>query len=272
MSEGKFPNIAAGVSSILAGFKLATIVVSIFGIGSIAKWVIEEWYPFTRWVWDVLSENFNFPHFDDLTKDSLTALVFFMPLGISAVVKGYFGAKEDYTLAIRILSFFLSLIFLYLICKDVILFTLDATSIKNKSEFEILKLYRAMIALIITVLAFFTLKLVAKKIISEKIQNKFKDLMEKTIQNRWTLIILFSFQITFVLFTLYQTAEKNGKSDQIIIPSGVLIAILICIYFANTFNPKQLFSATGAALSFIFASALFEAVIFLKGFIDSAPT
>ena len=36
------------LSSILAGFKLALIVISYFGLGSVAKWVISHWYPFTR--------------------------------------------------------------------------------------------------------------------------------------------------------------------------------------------------------------------------------
>ena len=65
------------LTPILAGFKLAVIVIGYFGFGSFAKWVISYWYPFTRLVWDTIMNTFSLLILPILVKVSLTALVFF---------------------------------------------------------------------------------------------------------------------------------------------------------------------------------------------------
>ncbi len=68
------------VGPVLAGFQIAVSIVGFFGIGAVAKWVIENWLPFTRWVW---SEMFSFLHLPNISieeKDSLTTLAFFAPM------------------------------------------------------------------------------------------------------------------------------------------------------------------------------------------------
>ena len=47
-------NFLKEIGPIIAGFQLATYVVSFFGIGAFATWVLERWLPFTRWVWDTI--------------------------------------------------------------------------------------------------------------------------------------------------------------------------------------------------------------------------
>ena len=106
------------LSPILAGFKLALIVIGWFGLGSVASWVIERWYPFTRWVWDQMTEFFLWPTLPIVVKDSLTALVFFLPLGIGAIFQA--RHKDESRFRQRLLGTFFGCFFLVLICRDVL--------------------------------------------------------------------------------------------------------------------------------------------------------
>ncbi|OOE86853.1 hypothetical protein BZG73_03155, partial [Salinivibrio siamensis] len=130
-------SVLAELSPILAGFKLAVIVIGYFGFGSVAKWIISYWYPFTRWVWNQVAIVLYLPEFPLIVKDSLTALVFFMPLGITAIsqrIRGVEKSEEKH----RVSSALFGFLFLILICKDVITSILDSlsTSIQefNSSE------------------------------------------------------------------------------------------------------------------------------------------
>lgn len=107
------------LSPILAGFKLAVIVIGYFGLGSVAKWVISYWYPFTRWVWDSVANLLYLPIFPVIVKDSLTALIFFLPLGGAALwrkVAGRTGEGDSH----RVLGAAFGSLFLIIICKDVL--------------------------------------------------------------------------------------------------------------------------------------------------------
>ncbi len=118
------------LSPILAGFKLALIVTGWFGLGSVAQWVITRWYPFTRWVWDQVTAYFEFPELPVVVKDSLTALVFFLPLGIGALLSRNNNMTAGSILRHRLLAAFFGVLFLGLICKDV--FTSIAEAIANQ--------------------------------------------------------------------------------------------------------------------------------------------
>jgi hypothetical protein len=107
------------LSPILAGFKLALILISWFGLGSVASWVISYWYPFTRRVWDLVCDYLSIPVFSDLVKDSLTALVFFLPIGVSSISCRH--SLDGGSLKIRFLGAFFGFFLLFVICRDVFL-------------------------------------------------------------------------------------------------------------------------------------------------------
>lgn len=108
------------LSPILAGFKLAIIVISYFGVGSLAKWCIEHWYPFTRKMWDALAFSLSFPEFSIPVKDSLTALIFFLPLGITAVHQIFYPSNESTSNSYRAFAGLLGVVFFFIVTKDVI--------------------------------------------------------------------------------------------------------------------------------------------------------
>lgn len=108
------------LSALLAGFKLALIVIGWFGAGSVAKWVLEHWYPFTRWVWDVFAIALSFPQLPIAIKDSLTALVFFMPLGVTALLWPSNSQIGNTSVWIRLIAIVLGLILLLVVSKDAI--------------------------------------------------------------------------------------------------------------------------------------------------------
>lgn len=73
---------------ILASFHVATYIVGFFSVGAVARWIIEQWFPFTRWVWTelhaILATYVEIPELNIIEKDALTTAVFFAPLGLYA--------------------------------------------------------------------------------------------------------------------------------------------------------------------------------------------
>lgn len=113
-------SVARELSPILAGFKLAVIVIGYFGFGSLAKWIIQFWYPFTRWVWDQITFNLSLPNLPNTVKDSLTAFVFFLPLGVTALLNLKNGNAELTSAPKRSFALFLGLLLLVIVCKDAV--------------------------------------------------------------------------------------------------------------------------------------------------------
>lgn len=114
-------SIIQNISSLGVGFKLAVIVSGYIGAGSFAKWVIDVWYPATRQFWTNFLIYFDLPALNDPQKDALTALVFFLPFGVSAaVVRFNKGVSESYTRQERWLAAVLGLLFFYLVCRELI--------------------------------------------------------------------------------------------------------------------------------------------------------
>ena len=119
----QFQELLRNVGALGVGFKLALIVSSYIGAGSFAKWVISVWYPATRRFWAIAAENLSFPVLTDSEKDALTALCFFIPFGISALITAIKGREieADYAIEIeRLSATILGGAFFYLICRSII--------------------------------------------------------------------------------------------------------------------------------------------------------
>lgn len=81
----------------LAGAKLTAAVLSYLGIGQIGKWLFETFYPFTRLMWGDIFLWLNIPNVSDIEKDALTAVLFFLPLGVSSTIRGIRAESADST-------------------------------------------------------------------------------------------------------------------------------------------------------------------------------
>lgn len=279
-------SVAKELSPILAGFKLALIVVGYFGIGSVAKWVLTHWYPFTRWVWDKFCEYFTIPLFPIPLKDSLTALIFFIPLGSSALLSFLRNDDDEYNITHRFFGSFFGITFLFIICKDALTSIGNSISnietskeIINKIKESIQTAYDIfnnipswtwflIIATYISV-AFFMYFYFTR---SEKRRALFLVYSKKyTIYNLiFFLSILLLFSIYFIIISVMD--PSGGMEISLILSISIIIIILSIIIASIAFVPKKLFLTAGACIAFVIAALCFEISIAVISFIERAPT
>lgn len=111
---------------VLAGFQIVVSIVSIFGIGAFASWIIEHWLPFTRWIWTNIISYIQFPDTSDPEKDALTAIAFFTPIAISAFLNKILGDSESYNdesklLRVRIFATIIGVVCMYIVGSRVVI-------------------------------------------------------------------------------------------------------------------------------------------------------
>lgn len=82
-------------SQLIAGMKITAAFLSYLSVGQIGKWLFEVFYPFTRLLWSDFLSWLDFPDISDIEKDALTAALFFLPLGVSAVFSHLFRNEKD---------------------------------------------------------------------------------------------------------------------------------------------------------------------------------
>ncbi|WP_411351274.1 hypothetical protein PNH50_12885 [Leisingera aquaemixtae] len=273
----------------MAGFKLALIVISYFGLGSVAKWIISYWYPFTRWIWDYICDYLTFPHLPILIKDSLTALVFFLPLGVNALWQIRNGATEDFQKSHRILGGVFGVLFLVIICKDV--FTSIASAVaalpqgfsdnyQPKIVQKVISLAEAVgqipdaavgiafgaYASLVTIGLAYARKRYGVIPARQMLSRGFK-LFYKTFS-----FAAISLSLLSGVATGMSLANGLGEHSTAILASlAILLTIMGLIGAAAAFSPKKLFLTTGAAIGFIFAAVLFETTVSAIRFIETIP-
>ena len=283
------------LSSILAGFKLAIIVIGYIGIGSLAKWVIEQWYPFTRWVWNNVIAYFNFPKITDVEKDALTAMVFFLPLGITAAIYRIKKIEEEVSLRVKITSLSLGVLFVYLICQNVINFILTNSIFDErfnkiaKKAYEVHNENSVEISIVVVVIIAWSLgrSLVMRKegladSILEKIDSKNNVFFTGILKLSWYfiralhyyersfrrigyifMIVLFTSYGGIILFLLISLDSYLPLISFIF----VVFIVIISVFYA----PRKLMLAAGALLAFVSASYAYEFYQIAKSFIESSP-
>lgn len=281
------------LSPILAGFKLAVMVVGYFGLGSVAKWIISYWYPFTRWVWDQVAIQLSFPELPLIVKDSLTALIFFLPLGITAIFQRIRGEDKDEGRH-RISSALFGFLFLFLICKDVIGSIINSLSSLQEINLEPINSFVKLPFIIIedassiilpiyivVIIAYLVVRLLARSHSQEEdsffgsflmLEDKVKNDLRK--YNRAAVkISSFVSAITFPVFSIYIILTSGLDDASAIIGAfAILTVIVISLLLAIFYAPKKLFITTGAAIAFVLAAALFEGFMIAKSFMESVSS
>ncbi|MDB2439528.1 hypothetical protein N9W89_12510 [Hellea sp.] len=129
-------NFLKELAPMLAGFNLAAAFVGFFGIGAFASWVLESWRPFTHWIWDSFFKWLQWPALSDLEKDALTAVLFFLPMGVWSIVRRYRKGKDGPFSVITIsVATIAAASFLYLVAGTLIIETLQISleTIRNNN-------------------------------------------------------------------------------------------------------------------------------------------
>jgi len=120
----KWLDLFRSASQLLAGLKLTAAFMTFFGIGTIGQWLITTFYPFTRLLWGDLFLWLKLPDISSLEKDALTALLFFLPLGLSSLISAAFGNRDDGEIdgrgADRLTAIVFGLLFFLIICGGLI--------------------------------------------------------------------------------------------------------------------------------------------------------
>lgn len=274
-------SVLSELSPILAGFKLAVIIISWFGFGSVASWIVGHWYPFTRWVWDQVAIMISLPTFPDVVKDSLTALVFFLPLGVSALF------KRDSSIQSSALHRFLGAMFgigiLLVICKDVIseIIIYISSLDRDAAESPLIKFINnefypilgtgglalvSLIAFIAYILFFFRMYKRVRKIDPEGVRRIMSELKRNGIKA--SLLTGFT---SIGIFVISFVVAEDGISP-ISLALAILFIIISLMSAAIAFVPRKLFIATGASLAFIAAALCFELAVFAISFIETTAT
>ena len=203
-------------SAILAGFKLAIIVISYFGFGSLAKWVLEQWYPFTRWMWDNVFAYLNLPEITDIEKDALTAIFFFLPLGATAIIAPSNRIRDLDSPRIQLISAPLGLLFIYAICGNLITFVLSTVNVKDQLLSFAVDVFSNNYAFVLSVLAGYAISSIVLPIGNRIIQREF---LRRKVLRRW-LQNLSRFDLKAVSFLEHFT-ERILKLLQQIVPKAV---------------------------------------------------
>ena len=120
----KWLDLFRSASQLLAGLKLTAAFMTFFGIGTIGQWLISTFYPFTRLLWSDLLSWLKLPDISNLEKDALTALLFFLPLGVSSAISALFKQDEvdsqDALRADRTTAIIFGTLFFLIVCGGLI--------------------------------------------------------------------------------------------------------------------------------------------------------
>lgn len=274
-------SVVVELSPIFAGFKLAVIVIGYFGLGSVAKWFISYWYPFTRSIWDVLMTFLTLPILPVVVKDSLTALIFFLPLGFTAIWQKYYNNGSNVS-SHRLLGATFGALFLIIICKDVLTsiyyWYISISEIMGPYATHIIKrryekLDFLMGYFVLGYISFVLIALMAIKIFKlEPWIRSLRDLLRKNFRKLvmgYALITLLSIFLLGSAFLLKSIQMDPSSSAPILSAIAILIVIVGILIIAILYAPRKLYVTTGAAIAFVFAAILFEVFLLLKNYIES---
>ncbi|SLN70443.1 hypothetical protein PSM7751_03729 [Pseudooceanicola marinus] len=283
-SKDDFRSIAQEFSSILAGFKLALILISYFGLGSVAKWVVSHWYPFTRWAWDQLCQYLTLPSFPDVVKDSLTALIFFAPLGITAFAESKKSEAASRNLTHQVSGAFFGFLFLAIICKDtlstigaVVLqasapeFLLDAQDTLRKATQFINDMPRWTFAAFIASYVIFVGLFFRGFVKRGKNVDSLKRAI--TITSRVMVSTSSTAALTSVAvgIGLSMVGALYGAGLAIFVSGAIMLIVFSILSAAVLIAPRKLFITAGACSAFVLAALFFDLAVWVIKFIETAP-
>jgi len=271
------------VASVLAGFQLAGGVISFFGIGAIAKWILEHWLPFTRWAWGEIFAYIRLPDISAAEKDSLTTLAFFVPMAISSAISWWTRertlldtsrsqadvAKE---LRARIYAAIAGTIFMVIVGGGVIQDTISLfMPVVTNSEKEGLLDTEAfawigLFAMVVTLIASISAMIYwIKRRISTWRRHFISAAMSVAASGMSAIMSLVSFG---AMFSGIVIAAGELGPIRTVAPILVLLSLLATIYL----NPARLLKTAGVVIALVVASLGWDLALWAVEAVETAPT
>ncbi|MEM0921909.1 MAG: hypothetical protein AAGF44_07930 [Pseudomonadota bacterium] len=255
---------AAGLAvfgPIAAGFNVGSYILGFFGAGALARWLIEHWFPFTRWAWGQLLQILSLPEITESEKDALTTLVFFAPLGLWALLFGRSSAGRAHGRLhgglLQAAGVITGILFLSVVGWNFIVeFAGVATETLQQMVGGTL-LYGILIACTAISLSF-----VAFIEIKDRRKNRRTDMPT-------LIIIVFLFAFSLIFFAAAAQFLILSSSYLGPIKALALLGILVLGGLASILTPYRLMVALGVVICFVSAGLIFELGVLFIDFIES---
>lgn len=303
----RFLAVLAEFGPVFAGFQIAVAIVSFLGVGAISDWLLTNWFPFTRWVWGQIVLNINIalnidlPELTLAEKDALTTTLFFLPLGISAVVHrlrtgapAVKGTLLDREFRSRIYALLIGAGFIYVMGGSVIRDAVEAFGLfisglradENNNtaelfgflligdaqdsgsffeEFGIWVAGASSVAVIAGLVAGFRTRRQARA------DNSDDAPLERTLRNATKWVGTFSMVVAQLaavgsIGSAFLTMGTLGwvRLSSIVV---VLISLISCVFL----NPARLLRTAGVVLALVVTSLVWDLGVFIVHAIEAAP-
>lgn len=295
------------IGPLLAGFQIAVSIVGFFGIGAVAKWILENWFPFTRWVWSELLTLVNLPDLSNAEKDALTTLAFFAPMAISSFIswrtrdkaepeeaqspQGITDSSKE--LRLRIYASLIGAAFMVIVGGSVIqdtitLFTTDAPAdvVSEESEplldveaFARLGLLVAVLGLIAAASALIYWLTRKNRRLREKTDRFFQwlGLNAKPIKSVVSGAAMST--AASIITSLSSLVSFAAASSGIVFAASQLgpirtispLLVLVSLLATVLLNPARLLKTAGVVIALVVASLGWDLAIFIVRAVENAP-
>ncbi len=255
---------------ILAGFQLAAVVIGFFGSGALAKWILYNWFPFTRYLWSLVLAYIKLPEVTAAEKDALTTMVFFLPMGLWALYAKFFRKAPTPPLTYKIPALFVGALFVVLLGEQ---FLSDA--------YELAKSFKMPPSISLWVDAFgywqggliFLVILVVVPFLGAF----YFHMLWRSRNNIINWILDFCFHLAAILANALVLGASVFAAGSLFyfeigpIRSAAFLLTIVLLLVAVYFNPSRLLVSFGVFLMFVVASLGFEALVWVIGVVQDAP-
>ncbi|MEW8409841.1 MAG: hypothetical protein AB2696_13490 [Candidatus Thiodiazotropha sp.] len=272
MKKYSFKQALDDFGPVLAGFQIAVSVVSFFGIGAFASWVIERWLPFTRWIWTEILAYIKLPDISDPEKDALTAVAFFTPMAVSALLNRKIIIETELEdrgklIRVRVFALVVGAIFMYLVGSRVVTDMLDMVGNFDfsaiKSLIDVFQILLVPAALVPIAYKFYVTKFTTLK---EDDPDKYHKV--------YSMVLMISQIGVFSIMFLIVTGGGIWLASQGIgwIRAFAPLLVLICLGVTVVFHPNRLLNTAGVVIAFVLSSVGWEFALFVVEVIENAPS
>lgn len=264
-SQSFFGQVFELMGPVLAGFQVAAAIVSFFGVGAFANWIIENWFPFTRAVWTIILRYVTLPDITVAEKDALTTVVFFLPLAIYAVYSRFSGQSSGADKFFTGAAFVVGSVFLFVLGEQVFsdigeivrsLSSLDGVTFLGVVIYALIALYLVFVA----GFSWTFLRRVHAKL--------FRRLSDHEIEQQFSLYhySLKATAIPMIIVTFLVVSLCVLFYDAIgVIRVVSIISTLSLLLVAVVFAPRRILVTLGVVVLFVVSSITWElAVLILK--------
>lgn len=276
-----FRKILEDIGPVLAGFQISVSIVGFFSIGAFASWIIENWLPFTRWIWTECLSRLNLPQITDFEKDALTTIAFFTPMAISAILNRNIINDEKRLFRTRIYALILGVIFMYLVGNRVVVDMLsmmnsfDVNAFIGSAQEPIYKRpiyllnFVLMPIMLVPAMYFYYHKykgiLIKTRKSEEYDEEDLRNRRRKLLRNTNNLVLAIGLS-SFLFTGIYLATEGLG-----IIRAFAPLIVVGCLAISVLLHPSRLLNTAGVVVAFVGSSIGWEIAAKIVNTIETLP-